>query len=63
MAADGILFKTDSMSHKEYTPVKGLAERRGIPCGYIGDVPNMERLETEVLRGIIELVEKVPAKP
>ena len=63
MAADGILFKTDSMSHKEYTPVKGLAERRGIPCGYIGDVTNMERLETEVLRGIIELVEKVPAKP
>ena len=39
--AAAVLFKTDSMSHKEYTPIKDLAERKGVPVGYISDVTSL----------------------
>lgn len=46
--ADAVLFKTDSMGHKEYNPIKDLADRRNIPVGYIGDFTSLSLVEQSV---------------
>lgn len=53
--AAAVLFKTDSMSHKEYTPIKDLAGRKGIPVGYIGDVTSLGLVEKSVYEELKKL--------
>ena len=53
--ATAVLFKTDSMGHKEYTPIKDLAGRKGVPVGYIGDVTSMNLVEKSVYEELKQL--------
>lgn len=53
--AAAVLFKTDSMSHKEYTPIKDLAGRKGVPVGYIGDVTSLGLIEKSVYEELKKL--------
>lgn len=53
--AAAVLFKTDSMSHKEYTPIKDLAGRKGVPVGYIGDVTSLGLVEKSVYEELKKL--------
>lgn len=57
VSADAILFKTDSMAHKDYTPVKALAEKRRIPYGYIGDITNLALLEQDIAVKLAKILE------
>lgn len=54
-AADAVLFKTDSMGHKEYNPIKDLADRRNIPIGYIGDFTSLTLVEKSVYEELTKL--------
>ena len=54
-AADAVLFKTDSMGHKEYNPIKDLAARRNIPIGYIGDFTSLTLVEKSVYEELTKL--------
>lgn len=54
-SAAAVLFKTDSMGHKEYTPIKDLAGRRGVPVGYIDDVTSMNLVEKSVYEELKQL--------
>jgi archaellum component FlaC len=53
--ATAVLFKTDSMGHKEYTPIKDLAGRKGVPVGYICDVTSMNLVEKSVYEELKQL--------
>ena len=53
--ADALLFKTDSMGHKEYTPVKAIAERNNIPVAYVGNFANVELMEQDVYQQLEKL--------
>lgn len=53
--AAAILFKTDSMGHKEYTPIKDLAGRKGVPVGYIRDVTSLSLVEQSVYEELKKL--------
>ena len=55
MQADALLFKTDSMGHKEYTPVKAIAERNNIPVAYVGNFANVELMEQDVYQQLEKL--------
>ena len=54
-AADAVLFKTDSVGHKEYNPIKDLAARRNIPIGYIGDFTSLTLVEKSVYKELTKL--------
>ena len=43
------------MSHKEYTPIKDLAGRKGVPVGYIGDVTSLGLVEKSVYEELKKL--------
>lgn len=53
--AAAVLFKTDSMGHKEYTPIKDLAGRKGVPVGYIRDVTSLNLVEQSVYEELKKL--------
>lgn len=53
--AAAVLFKTDSMGHKEYTPIKDLAGRKGVPVGYIRDVTSLNFVEQSVYEELKKL--------
>lgn len=53
--ACAVLFKTDYMGHKEYTPIKDLANRRNIPVGYIGDFTALNLVEKSVYEELSKL--------
>lgn len=53
--AAAVLFKTDSMGHKEYTPIKDLAGRKGVPVGYIRDVTSLSLVEQSVYEELKKL--------
>lgn len=46
--ADVVLFKTDSMAHKDYYKVKRIAVRKSIPYDYLDDIANIQRFEQDV---------------
>ena len=47
-SADVVLMKTDSMSHKEYYKFKQIANKKGIPFGYVENRANVELMEQDV---------------
>lgn len=53
---DALLFKTDYMGHKEYNPVRDIADRNNIPVGYMGNFANMELLEQDVYRQLQKIL-------
>ena len=53
--ADALLFKPDSMGHKEYTPVKALAQKNNIPVGYVNNVANVGLMEESVYKALAHL--------
>ena len=53
--AAAVLFKTDSMGHKEYTPIKDLAGRKNVPVGYIKDVTSLSLVEQSVYEELKKL--------
>lgn len=53
--AAAVLFKTDSMGHKEYTPIKDLAGRKNVPVGYIKDVTSLNLVEQSVYEELKKL--------
>lgn len=46
--ADVVLFKTDSMAHKDYYKVKRIAVKKNIPYDYLDDIANLQRFEQDV---------------
>lgn len=54
-AADVVLFKTDSMAHKDYFKVKQIAVRRGIPYDYLDDIANINRFEQNVYETLSDM--------
>lgn len=53
--SDAVLFKTDSLSHKEYNQAKAIAERNGVPVGYIGNYANLGKMEADVYKELSRL--------
>lgn len=46
--ADAVLFKTDSIGHKEFYKAKGILSRKQIPFSYLGDITNIRLLEKNI---------------
>lgn len=53
--ADIILFKTDSMGHKDYYKVKQIAIRKKIPYDYLGDIANLQRFVQNVYETLCDM--------
>lgn len=53
--ADAVLFKPDSIGHKEVYKTKSIISRKQIPFSYIGDIANLKLLEKNVYEELKKL--------
>lgn len=58
---DIVLFKSDSISHLLYNKCKSIAQKSGIPFGYIANVASPERMEKSVYEALVGISDEFDA--